>query len=174
MAFTMVIYNSIVILKKLIIVSILASASWSQDLTLKNNSKTATIMHNQPIEIISENNDVFSGRFLKIEYNSIILESSVIAINQVKEIKLQPSRLYSAFKGFVKGGLTCAGLTVAYMWALTAASPKYDEGEAILASIVLVPSAAAIGGALNAIRHYAKTEEVLYKIDQDNWKIVVG
>tara|TARA_B100000401_G_scaffold410704_1_gene328985 strand:+ start:376 stop:864 length:489 start_codon:yes stop_codon:yes gene_type:complete len=150
------------------------SLAWAQDLTLKNNSKTATIMHNQPIEIISENNDVFSGRFLKIEYNSIILESSVIAINQVKEIKLQPSRLYSAFKGFVKGGLTCAGLTVAYMWALTAASPKYDEGEAILASIVLVPSAAAIGGALNAIRHYAKTEEVLYKIDQDNWKIVVG
>ena len=58
------------------------------------------------------------------------------------------------------------------MWALTAASPKYDEGEAILASIVLVPSAVATGGALNAIRHYVKTEEVLYKIDQDNWKIV--
>ena len=150
------------------------SLAWAQDLTLKKNSKTVTIVHNQPIEIISENNDVFSGRFLKIEYNSIILESSVIAINQVKEIKLQPSRLYSAFKGFAKGGLTCGGLTVAYMWALTAASPKYDEGEAILASIVLVPSAAAIGGALNAIRHYAKTEEVLYKIDQDNWKIVVG
>ena len=161
MAFTMVIYNSIVTLKKLIIASILASASWAQDLTLKNNSKTETIMHNQPIEIISVNNDVFIGRFLKIEYNSIILESSVIAINQVKEIKLQPSRLYSAFKGFAKGGLICGGLTVAYMWALTAASPKYDEGEAILASIVLVPSAAAIGGALNAIRYYAKSNKIL-------------
>ena len=161
-------------MKKLIIASILTSLAWAQDLTLKKNNQTATITYNQPIEIISENNDVYKGRFLKIEYNSIILESSVIAINQVKEIKLQPSRLYSAFKGFAKGGLTCGGLTVAYMWALTAASPKYDEGEAILASIVLVPSAAAIGGALNAIRHYAKTEEVLYKIDQDNWKIVVG
>tara|TARA_Y100000591_G_scaffold315001_1_gene322129 strand:- start:65 stop:580 length:516 start_codon:yes stop_codon:yes gene_type:complete len=170
----MVIYNSIVILKKLIIASILASALWAQDLTLTKNDKTATVAHKQSIEIISKDNNVFSGRFLKIEYNSIILESSVIAINQVKEIKLQPSRLYSAFKGFAKGGLTCGGLTVAYMWALTAASPKYDEGEAILASIVLVPSAVATGGALNAIRHYVKTEEVLYKIDQDNWKIVTG
>ena len=59
------------------------------------------------------------------------------------------------------------------MWTLTAASPKYDEGEAILASIVLVPSAAVIGGMLNAIRHYVKAEPS-YKIDQDNWKIIAG
>ena len=91
MAFTMVIYNSIVILKKLIIVSILASASWSQDLTLKMNDKTATITQNQPIEIILNDNDVYKGRFLKIEKNNIIVEGSyygsllTIPFNQVKE-----------------------------------------------------------------------------------------
>ena len=34
------------------------SLAWAQDLTLTKNSKTATITYNQPIEVISENNDV--------------------------------------------------------------------------------------------------------------------
>ena len=52
------------------------SLAWAQDLNLKKNNKTATITHNQFIEIISKDNDVLKGRFLKIENNSIILESS--------------------------------------------------------------------------------------------------
>jgi len=147
--------------------------AWSQHLTLKKNNKTVIIKQNQPVVIVTQNSEVFNGRFQKIEYNSIILASSIIDINELKEIKLQRSRLNSTLKGFVKGGLTCGVLTVVYMWALTAASPKYDEGEAILASIVLVPSAAVLGGTLNAIRHYVKTEPA-YKIDQDNWEIVAG
>ena len=161
-------------MKKLIIVSILASLAWTQDLTLKKNNQTATITYNQPIEIISKDNDVFIGRFQKIENNSIILEGSVIAIDQVKQIKFQPSRLNSASKGFVKGGLTCGGLTLAATVVIAGVSSSDLDGEAMLFAMVTAPFAALIGGALNAIRHYAKTEEVLYKINQDNWKIVVG
>lgn len=147
--------------------------AWAQNLTLKKNDKTVSIKQNQPVVIVTQNSEVFNGRFQKIEDNSIILASSIIDINELKEIRLQRSRLNSALKGFAKGGLVCGGITVAYMWTLTAASPKYDEGEAILASIVLVPSAAVIGGMLNAIRHYVKAEPS-YKIDQDNWKIIAG
>ena len=150
------------------------SLAWGQDLTLKKNNQTATITYNQPIEIISKDNDVFIGRFQKIENNSIILKSSVIAIDQVKEIKFQPSRLKSASKGFVKGGLTCGGLTLAATVVIAGVSSSDLDGEAMLFAMVTAPFAALIGGALNAIRHYAKTEEVLYKINQDNWKIVVG
>lgn len=148
------------------------SLAWAQDLTLKKNNQTATIMHNQSIEIISENNDIFSGRFLRIENNSIFLEGRIIAIDQVKQIKFQPSRLNSASKGFVKGGLTCAGLTLAATVVIAGVSSSDLDGEAMLFAMVTAPFAALIGGVLNAIRHYAKTEEVLYEINQDNWKIV--
>ena len=148
------------------------SLAWAQDLTLKKNSKTVTIVHNQPIEIISENNDVFKGRYQKIEYNSIILESSVIAIDQVKEIKFQPSRLNSALKGFVKGGLTCAGLTLASIPVIGVVNSVPLDGEAMLFAIVTTPFSVLIGGGINAIRHSNKTVEVSYKIDQDNWRIV--
>ena len=88
------------------------SLAWAQDLNLKKNNKTATITHNQFIEIISKDNDVLKGRFLKIENNSIILMMSrIIAIDQVKEIKLQPSRLNSAFKGCIQGGLILGGIS---------------------------------------------------------------
>ena len=70
------------------------SLSLAQDLTLKKNNKTVTIKHNQPVVIVSKNKDVFNGRFQKIENNSIILEGSTIAIDQVKEIKLMHSSLY--------------------------------------------------------------------------------
>ena len=149
------------------------SLAWAQDLTLKKNSKTVTIVHNQTIEIISENNDIFSGRFLRIEYNSIILESSVIAINQVKEIKLQPLRLYSALKGFVKGGLTCGGLTLAYIVVAAEIGGQSLDGEAMLFAIVTTPFSVLLGGGVNAIRHYVKAGKS-FKIDQDNWKIVAG
>ena len=78
-------------MKKLIIVSILASLAWAQDLTLKMNDKTATIAQNQPIEIILNDNDVYKGRFLKIEKNNIIVEGSyygsllTIPFNQIKK-----------------------------------------------------------------------------------------
>ena len=159
-------------MKKLIIVSILASLAWAQDMTLKKNNQTATITYNQPIEIISKENDVLKGRFLKIENNSIILRSSIIAIDQVKEIKFQPSRLNSALKGFVKGGLTCAGLTLASIPVIGVVNSVPLDGEAMLFAIVTTPFAALIGGVLNAIRHSNKTVEVSYKMDRDNWRIV--
>ena len=149
------------------------SLAWAQDLTLTKNSKTATITHNQHIEIVTKNFDVFSGRFLKIEYNSIILESSVIAINQVKEIKFQPSRLNSALKGFVKGGLTCGGLTLAATVVIAGVSSSDLDGEALLFAMITTPLSVLIGGGLNAISYSIAAVEVLYKIDQDNWKIIV-
>ena len=148
------------------------SLAWAQDLNLKKNNKTATITHNQFIEIISKDNDVLKGRFLKIENNSIILESRIIAIDQVKEIKFQPSRLNSALKGFVKGGLTCAGLTLASIPVIGVVNSVPLDGEAMLFAMVTTPFAALIGGVLNAIRHSKKTVEVSYKMDRDNWRIV--
>tara|TARA_B100000902_G_scaffold357103_1_gene371315 strand:- start:215 stop:703 length:489 start_codon:yes stop_codon:yes gene_type:complete len=150
----------------------LASVSWAQNLALKKNNKTVTIVHNQYIEIITENNDLFKGRFQKIENNSIILEGRIIAIDQAKEIKFQPSRLNSALKGFVKGGLTCAGLTLAGMVVIAGVSSAELDGGAMLFAMVTTPFSVLIGGGVNAIRHSNKTVEVSYKIDQDNWRIV--
>ena len=142
-------------------------------MTLAKNSKTATITHNQYIEIVTKNFDVFSGRFVKIEYNSIILESRIIAIDQVKQIKLQPSRLNSALKGFVKGGLTCGGLTLAATVVIAGVSSSDLDGEALLFAMITTPFSVLIGGGLNAISYSIDAVEVLYKIDQDNWKIIV-
>ena len=150
------------------------SLAWAQDLTLKKNNQTATITYNQPIEIISKENDVLKGRFLKIENNSIVLEGSIIPINQVREIKLPYLRLKSAFKGFAKGGLTCVGLTLGGMVVIAGgSSAELLSGEALLFAMFTTPFAALIGGGVNAIRHYVKAESS-YKIDQDNWKIVAG
>ena len=157
-------------MKKLIIVSILASLAWAQDLTLKKSNQTATITYNQTIEIISKENDVLKGRFLKIENNSIVLEGSIIPINQVREIKLPYLRLKSAFKGFAKGGLTCVGLTLGGMVVYAGVSSVPLDGEAMLFAMVTTPFAALIGGGVSAIRHYNKAGES-FKIDQDNWKI---
>ena len=150
------------------------SLAWAQDLTLTKKSKTATITHNQPIEIVTKNFDVFSGRFQKIENNSIILESRIIAIDQVKQIKLPPSRLNSALKGFVKGGLTCGGLTLVATVVIAGVSSSDLDGEALLFAMITTPFSVLIGGGLNAISYSIDAVEVLYKIDQDNWKIVAG
>ena len=180
----MVIYNSIVILKKLIIASILASALWAQDLTLTKNDKTATITQNQPIEIILNDNDVYKGRFLKIEKNNIIVEGSyygsllTIPFNQVKEIKLPPSRLNSAFKGCIQGGLILGGISAVIVGVML----SQDTGTRVILNddfdLILIAAtfsyAAIIGGTLNAIRHSIKAVEVLYKIDQDNWEIITS
>ena len=147
--------------------------SLAQDLTLKKNNKTVTIKQYQPVVIFSKNKVVFNGRFQKMENNSIILEGNTIAIDQVVDIKVQRSRLYISLIGFLKGGLACGGLTAAYIVGLGALSPKYHlDGEAMLALIVLTPSAAAIGGTINAIRHSFKPAEYSYQIDRENWKIV--
>ena len=159
-------------MKKLIIASILTSASWAQDLTLKKNNQTATITYNQPIEIISKENDVLKGRFLKIENNSIILQGRIIAIDKVKQIKLPYSRLKSAFKGFQKGGQFCGGITIP-LFGIFYAVELYDENDVILGVMFVTPFAALLGGGLNAIRHFFKAESS-FMIDQDNWKIVVG
>ena len=149
------------------------SLAWAQDLTLKMNDKTATITQNQPIEIVTKNFDVFSGRFQKIENNSINLESRIIAIDQVKEVKLPPSLLKSALKGFVKGGLTCGGLTLGAIVVIAGVSSSDLDGEAMLFAIFTTPFSVLIGGGVNAIRHYVKAGES-FKIDQDNWKIIAG
>ena len=148
------------------------SLAWAQDLTLKMNDKTVTIIHNQPIEIISKDNDVLKGRFLNIENNSIFLEGSIIPTNQVREIKLPYSRLKSAFKGFQKGGQFCGGITIP-LFGIFYAVELYDENDVILGVMFVTPFAALLGGGINAIRHYVKAESS-YKIDQDNWKIVLG
>ena len=149
------------------------SLAWAQDLTLKKNSKTVTVAHKQPIEIISKDNDIYKGRFLKMENNSIILESRIIAIDQVKEIKLSYSRLKSAYKGFRKGGLVCGGITASFFGVLSLRQDFELDFFEIYIIMVAVPSASFAGGAINAIRHYVKAE-TSYKIDQDNWKIVAG
>ena len=159
-------------MNKLFIASILASLAWAQDLTLKKNDKTTTVSHKQSIEIISKDNDVLKGRFLKIESNSVVLEGSIIPINQVREIKLPYLRLKSAFKGFGRGGLTGVGLTLGGMVVITGGnSAELFSGEALLFAYVTTPFAFLIGGGVNAIRHYVKAESS-FMIDQNNWKIV--
>ena len=148
------------------------SLAWAQDLTLKMNDKTVTIIHNQPIEIISKDNDVFIGRFQKIENNNINLEGRIIAIDQIKEIILPYSRLKSAFKGFQKGGQFCGGITIP-LFGIFYAVELYDENDVILGVMFVTPFAALLGGGLNAIRHFFKAESS-FMIDQDNWKIIAG
>ncbi len=160
-------------MKKLVIATLLASVSWAQDLTVRKNDKTVTVAHKQSIEIISKDNDVLKGRFLKIENNSIILEGRIIAMDQVKEIKLPYSRLKSAYKGFQKGGLVCGGITAGFFGVLSLRQDFELDFFEIYIIMVAVPSASFVGGAINAIRHYVKAE-ASYKIDQDNWKIVAG
>ena len=66
--------------------------AWAQDLNLKKNDITVIIAHNQSIEIILKDNDVYKGRFLKVEKNNIIVEGSnygsflTIPFNQVKTV----------------------------------------------------------------------------------------
>ena len=144
------------------------SLSLAQDLTLKNNNKTATVLHNQPVVIVTQNSEVFNGRFQKIEDNSIILEGSIIAIDQVKEIKLMHSSLYGGLRSFVKGGLIYGGLTVASVVVISVAIPSAGQ-TASLFLIVSTPFSAFLGGTIYAYRYFAP-----YKIDQDNWKIVVN
>ena len=142
--------------------------AWAQNLTLKKNDKTVNIKHNQPVVIVSKNKDVFNGRFQKIEGNSIILEGSIIAIDQVKEIKLMHSSLYGGLRSFVKGGLIYGGLTLASVVVISVAIPSAGQ-TASLFLIVSTPFSAFLGGTIYAYRYFAP-----YKIDQDNWKIVIN
>ena len=144
------------------------SLSWAQDLTLKKNNKTVTIKQNQPVVIVTQNSEVFNGRFQKMENSSIILEGNTIAIDQVKEIKLMHSSLYGGLRSFVKGGLIYGGLTVASVVVISVAIPSAGQ-TASLFLIVSTPFSAFLGGTIYAYRYFAP-----YKIDQDNWKIVVN
>ena len=142
--------------------------AWAQNLNLKKNDKTVNIKQNQPVVIVSKNKDVFNGRFQKIEGNSIILEDSIIAIDQVKEIKLMHSSLYGGLRSFVKGGLIYGGLTVSSVVVVGLAIPSAGQ-TASLFLIVSTPVSAFLGGSIYAYRYFAP-----YKIDQDNWKIVIN
>ena len=160
-------------MKYLLILIVSFGLIWAQNLTLKKNNKTVTIKQNQPVVIVTQNSEVFNGRFQKIEDNSIILASSIIAIDQVKEIKLPYSRFKSAYKGFRKGGLVCGGITAGFFGVLSLRQGFELDFFEIYIIIVAVPSASVAGGAINAIRHYVKAESS-FKIDQDNWKIIAG
>ena len=144
------------------------SLSLAQDLTLKKNNKTVTIKQNQPVVIVTQSSEVFNGRFQKIGDNSIILEGNNIAIDQVKEIKLMHTSLYGGLRSFVKGGLIYGGLTVVSVVVIGVAIPSAGQ-TASLFLIVSTPFSAFLGGSIYAYRYFAP-----YKIDQVNWKIVVG
>ena len=161
--------------------------AWAQDLNLKKNDITVIIAHNQPIEIILKDNDVYKGRFLKVEKNNIIVEGSnygsflTIPFNQVKMIILEHPQL-DKLKGFGEGAMIWGTFTMAL---LTVASIALDELEIedLLNTVPLVPfvkglivslPAALLGGTINAMRNASKDIKAYYKIDQDNWKIVTG
>ena len=121
---------------------------------IKKNDKTTTVSHKQSIEIISKDNDAIS-RFLKIEDNSIILASSIIAIDQVKEIKhIHGSKVHIK----ARSGLVCGGITAGFFGVLSIRQGFELDFFEIYIIIVAVPSASVAGGAINAIRHYVKAE----------------
>ena len=155
-------------MKYLLILIVSFGLIWAQNLTLKKNNKTVTLAHNQPVVIVSKNKDVLNGRFQKIEDNSIILEGSTIAIDQVKEIKLMHSSLYGGLRSFMKGGLIYGGLTVASVVVISVAIPSAGQ-TASLFIIVSTPFSAFLGGTIYAYRYFAP-----YKIGQDDWKIVIN
>ena len=150
------------------------SLSLAQDLTLKKNNKTVTIKQNQPVVIVTQNSEVFNGRFQKIEDNSIILASSIIDINEIKEIRLQRSRLNSALKGFRNGGLVCGGITAGFFGILSLRQGFELDFFEIYIILVAVPSATFAGGTINAIRYAFKPNEISYIIDRNNWEIIAG
>ena len=164
--------------------------AWAQDLNLKKNDITVIIAHNQSIEIILKDNDVYKGRFLKVEKNNIIVEGSnygsflTIPFNQVKMIILEHPQL-DKLKGFGEGAMIWGTFTMAL---ITVASIALEESFEIkdLLNIGNVPvgalvkgltfslPAALLGGTINAMRNASKDIKAYYKIDQDNWKIVTG
>ena len=91
---------------------------------------------------------------------------------------MPPSRLNSAFKGCIKGGLILGGILAVIVGVML----SQDTGTRVILNddfdLILIAAtfsyAAIIGGTLNAIRHSIKAVEVLYKIDQDNWKIITS
>ena len=78
------------------------------------------------------------------------------------------SSLYGGLRSFVKGGLIYGGLTVASVVVISVVIPSAGQ-TASLFLIVSTPFSAFLGGTIYAYRYFAP-----YKIDQDNWKIVVN
>ena len=162
------------------------SLAWAQDLILKKNNQTATIRYNRPVAIVSKDYNDYVGRFQKIEDNNIILVGSIIPISQVREIKLMHSEFLST-TGFVQGALTCgslAALLTSLSFAaffdssgrdkrkLSSSSSSSSSSSLKRVFMYILPVAFA-GGAMNTIRYSVKAIEATYKIDQDNWKIIV-
>ena len=155
------------------------SLAWAQDLTLKKNNQTPTIRYNRPVAIVSKDYNDYVGRFQKIEDNNIILVGSIIPISQVREIKLMHSEFLST-TGFVQGALTCgslAALLTSLSFAAFFDSSGRDKRKLSSSSLkrvfmYILPVAFA-GGVMNTIRYSVKAIEATYKIDQDNWKIIV-
>ena len=75
------------------------------------------------------------------------------------------------------GGFTIALVIVAFI-ALDESSEeedflKFSSADAFEAGLIVSLPAALLGGALNAMRIASKGIKASYKIDQDNWQIVV-
>ena len=158
---------------------------WAQELKIKMNDKTAIIAHNQLILIVSQNYDDFIGRFQKIEDDNIILEGSIIPIDQVREIKLINSEFGSS-TGFAQGALTCGSLAAVLISLSYAAffdssgrdksklSSSFLEEEDLKEVFKYILPVAFVGGVMNVVRLSIKAVEATYKIDQDNWKNITS
>ena len=156
------------------------SLAWAQDLTLKKNNQTPTIRYNRPVAIVSKDYNDYVGRFQKIEDNNIILVGSIIPISQVREIKLMHSEFLST-TGFVQGALTCGSLA-ALLTSLSFAAffdssgrdkRKLSSSSSLKRVFMYILPVAFAGGVMYTIRYSVKAIEATYKIDQDNWKIIV-
>tara|TARA_B100001093_G_C26507321_1_gene875979 strand:- start:99 stop:635 length:537 start_codon:yes stop_codon:yes gene_type:complete len=171
--------------KSLCIIVLLTSASlYAQNykfLVLKNLNKTVSISPKQNIEIYSSTEQrVIRGRFYKIDQEKIFLAQTKsidyqsISINEVKEIKLlSGSKMHHNLKGFIKGGLTCGGITSAFFGALTMRQGTALDSMEIFIMLFAIPSATIIGGIANTIKYNIQYIDT-FEIDQDNWGIVMN
>ena len=148
---------------------------------LKSLDRKSVISQKQKIQIHGiKDGQIIEGKFDKIDQNNIYLididshKKHLISIDEIKEIKLsQGSKAYHNFNGFLRGGLACGGITAGFFGALSLRQGMVLDGIEIFIIIVAVPSAVVFGGTVNAIRYNYKYIDT-YKIDEDNWKIVVN
>ena len=104
--------------------------------------------------------------------NEDTVDCQSILINEVKEIKLLPgSKMHHNLRGFIRGGLTCGGITSAFFGALTLRQGTALDGMEILIMLFAIPSATIIGGIANAIKYNIQYIDT-FEIGQDSWRIV--
>jgi hypothetical protein len=165
-----------------IVILFLGTSLYAQNyknLVLKNLDKRVSISRKQNIEIYSSTEKrIIRGRFHKIDQDKIYLahtksiDYQSILINEVKEIKLLPgSKMHHNLRGFIRGGLTCGGITSAFFGALTLRQGTALDGMEILIMLFAIPSATIIGGIANAIKYNIQYIDT-FEICQDGWRIV--